>query len=183
MNVIPANAPDFSMLSLLDEIPTDRWYGATRFLGRGDALDYRDINLAPDIIRINQISKLGSESMSTRESVQAYYKSLAQHDDRWQGMYSDDAVFADASHTLNAVGKPAVIQSFVPFLKTVKEVRLSRLIVEGERACAIVDYVYVNPKGETLGQSVAEVWQVRNDKLTELIIYFDLTAYRTFMRG
>ncbi len=121
--------------------------------------------------------------MSTREMVQAYYASLEQHDDQWQVMYSEDAVFADASHTLNAVGRPAVIQSFIPFLKGVADVKLSRLIVDGERACAIVDYVYVNPKGATLSQSVAEVWQVRNDQLTELIIYFDLTAYRTFMRS
>jgi ketosteroid isomerase-like protein len=62
-------------------------------------------------------------------------------------------------------------------------VKLSELIVEGERACAIVDYVYVNPKGERLGQSVAEVWRVRNNRLAELKLYFDLTAYRAFMRG
>jgi ketosteroid isomerase-like protein len=121
--------------------------------------------------------------MSAKELIRAYYASLRQHDDRWQGMYSDDAVFADASHALNAVGKAAVIQSFIPFLKSVSDVKLSRLIVDEERACAIVDYVYVNPKGERLSQSVAEVWQVRNDKFTELIIYFDLTAYRSFMRG
>ncbi len=141
------------------------------------------INLLTEFIRINQISEIGSDQMSTRELVQAYYTSLVQHSSQWQELYTDDAVFADASHTLNAVGKPAVIQSFVPFLKSVKEVKLSRLIVDGERACAIVDYVYINPKGDTLEQSVAEVWQVKDDKFSDLIIYFDLTAYRTFMRG
>ncbi len=121
--------------------------------------------------------------MSTRELVDAYYTSLKHHDDKWQEMYLDEAVFADASHTLHSVGKPAVIQSFVPFLKNVAEVNLGRLIVEGDLACAIVDYVYVNPRGEKLRQLVAEVWQVKNGKFAELTLYFDLTAYRTFMRG
>ncbi len=121
--------------------------------------------------------------MSTREFVEAYYASIKNHDDKWQEMYLDEAVFADASHTLYSVGKPAVIQSFVPFLKGVEDVKLSHLIVEGDRACAIVDYVYINPKGNKLSQSVAEVWSVKNGKFSGLTIYFDLTAYRTFMRG
>ncbi len=121
--------------------------------------------------------------MSIRDLVQAYYASLKAKDDNWQEMYLDEAFFTDASHTLHSVGKPAVIQSFVPFLKSVVEVNLSRLIVEGEHACAIVDYVYVNPRGDQLHQAVAEVWQVKNGKFAELTIYFDLTAYRNFMRG
>ncbi len=120
--------------------------------------------------------------MSTRELVQAYYASVKAHDDRWQGMYSVDAVFTDASRTLNARGRPAVIQAFIPFLKGVADVKLSRLIVEGDQACAIVDYIYVNSKGEKLSQSVAEVWRIKNDEFIEETIYFDLTAYRTFMR-
>jgi ketosteroid isomerase-like protein len=57
------------------------------------------------------------------------------------------------------------------------------MIVENEDACAIVEYDYLNPKGEKLSQDVAEVWQVKNDRLTRLTIYFDLVAYRNFMRG
>ncbi len=121
--------------------------------------------------------------MSPGELVQAYYASLKQKDDKWQAMYQDEAVFTDASQTIHAVGKPEVIQSFVPFLKGVMDVNLRRLIVEGEFACAIVNYVYANPRGDMLRQSVAEVWQVKNGKFAELTIYFDLTAYRTFIRS
>ncbi len=121
--------------------------------------------------------------MPTRELVQDYYRSLSQKDDHWQQMYAEDASFSDASLTLNATGKPAVIQSFVPFLKSVTEVKVKHLIVEGEHACAIIGYIYVNPKGQKLRQDVAEVWRVNKDLLAELTIYFDLTAYRAFMRG
>ena len=34
-----------------------------------------------------------------------------------------------------------------------------------------------------MSQDVAEVWQVKDGKLTKLTIYFDLTAYRSFIRG
>jgi len=121
--------------------------------------------------------------MSTRDLVQGYYDSLGRKDDKWQELYSDDAVFSDASQTLNAKGKVAVIRSFVPFLEGVAAVKVRQMIVEGENACAIVGYDYANPKGQKMSQDVAEVWKVKDGKLTKLTIYFDLIAYRNFMRG
>jgi ketosteroid isomerase-like protein len=121
--------------------------------------------------------------MSTRDLVQRYYDSLDRKDDAWRELYSDDAVFMDASQTLNANGKAAVIQSFIPFLKGVDKVKIKQMIVEGEEACAIVRYDYINPKGAKMNQDVAEVWKVKDGKFSRLVIYFDLIAYRNFMRG
>ncbi len=121
--------------------------------------------------------------MSTQSLVMRYYESLNQKDDVWQTLYSGDAVFLDASKTLNANGKAAVIQSFISFLKGIEQVKVKQLIVEGDQACAIVSYDYINPKGAKMNQDVAEVWKVENQKLTRLVIYFDLTAYRNFMRS
>ncbi len=120
---------------------------------------------------------------STSDLVQDYYESLARKDDKWRELYSEDAVFSDASQTLNAKGRAAVIQSFTPFLKGVEGARVRQMIVEGENACAIVGYDYVNPKGQKMSQDVAEIWSVKNGKLAKLTIYFDLTAYRNFMRS
>jgi ketosteroid isomerase-like protein len=121
--------------------------------------------------------------MDTKYLVQSYYKSLDEKDDKWKDLYLKDAVFSDASQTLLAEGKEAVIQSFVPFLKGVAGVKLKQLIIEGESACAIIGYDYVNSKGERMNQDVAEIWEVKNYKLAKLTIYFDLTAYRNFMMG
>lgn len=121
--------------------------------------------------------------MSTKDLVQSYYDSLSRKDDKWQNLYSNGAVFSDASQTLNAKGKAAVILSFVPFLKGVEAVKVKQMIAEGERACAIVGYDYVNPQGQKMRQDVAEVWETKDGKLTKLTIYFDLLAYRNFMRG
>jgi ketosteroid isomerase-like protein len=121
--------------------------------------------------------------MTTKELVQSYYDSLIRKDSRWQDLYSDEAVFSDASNTLLAEGKQAVIQSFAPFLKGVAGLNVSQAIFEGEKACFIISYVYVNSKKEQMKQDVAEMWEVRGGKLARLTIYFDLTAYRRFMQG
>lgn len=112
-----------------------------------------------------------------------YYESLARKDDKWQELYAEDADFSDASRTLSAKGRQAVVQAFVPFLKGVAGVKVKQLIVEGDRACAIIGYDYVNPKGKKLSQDVAEVWEVKGEKLITEVIYFDLTEYRSFMRS
>ena len=123
------------------------------------------------------------KSMSARDLVQSYYDSLNRKDGKWQELYSDDAVFSDASQTLHAKGKAAVIQSFIPFLKGVEGAKVRQMIIEGGDVCAVVGYNYVNPKGGKMSQDVAEVWEVKGGKLAKLTIYFDLIAYRNFMRG
>jgi|ERR1051325_466983 ketosteroid isomerase-like protein len=121
--------------------------------------------------------------MSTLEVLKSYYTSQSNKDDTWKDLWSNDAVFSDASQTLLANGKEAVIQSFTPFLKGVAALKISQMIVEGEKACFIISYTYVNQKKEQMNQDVAEVWEVRDGKLEKATIYFDLTAYRQFMRG
>lgn len=121
--------------------------------------------------------------MTTKELIQNYYNSLNQRDNRWQELWAEEGYFSDASQALTAKGKEAVIQSFTPFLKGVQVVSIKQMIIEDENVCAVVSYDYMNPKGEKLHQDVAEVWEVKNEQLTKLTIYFDLTAYRTFMRG
>lgn len=121
--------------------------------------------------------------MSTEEVIKSYYKSQSQKDNQWQDFWADNAVFSDASQTLLAKGKESVIQSFTPFLKGVESLKISQMIVEDNKACSIISYIYVNSKGEKMNQDVAEVAEVEGGKLAKLTIYFDLTAYRSFMRG
>lgn len=121
--------------------------------------------------------------MIVKDLVQSYYTSLNQKNNRWQELYSEDAVFSDASQILVAKGKKEIVQSFTTFLKGMESVKIKYMIVEGESACAIASYVYSNQKGEKMNQDVAEVWEVKDGKLATLTIYFDLTAYRNFMGG
>ncbi len=121
--------------------------------------------------------------VSTQDVIERYYSSQSHKDDQWKDLWSRNAVFSDASQTLQATGRDAVIQSFTPFLKSVARLKISRKIVQAGEACFIISYTYVNSKAETMDQDVAEVWEVRDGKLAKLTIYFDLTAYRRFMQG
>lgn len=121
--------------------------------------------------------------MTPNDLIQKYYDSLNRKDTIWQELWADDALFSDASQALNAKGKAAIIQSFTPFLMGVTHVTIKQLIMDENAACVIVHYEYKNPKGEIMGQDVAEVWKIKNDKLSKLTLYFDLTAYRNFIKG
>jgi ketosteroid isomerase-like protein len=121
--------------------------------------------------------------MSTQDVINSFYNSVRSKDDRWQQLWAEDAVFADAARILDARGKEAVIKSFTPFIQGVAGLKVKDMILEGEKACFIISYTYVNAKQENMNQDVAEVWEVRDGKLAKLTIYFDLTAYRHFMRG
>ncbi len=119
--------------------------------------------------------------MSTKDIVQRYYKSLEEKSDEWKNLYSDDAVFSDASQSLVAKGKEEIVKSYVSFLNGIVGAKIKELIIEGNMACAIISYDYINSKKERMNQDVAEILEVKNNKLTKQTIYFDLTAYRTFM--
>ncbi len=122
------------------------------------------------------------DESATQQAIDRFYRSFIDKTDAWKELWADDAVFRDASDTLHAEGKPAVIQSFTPFLKGVATLEVRQRIVQGAQACYVVSYSYVNPKGEHMQQDDAEVWEVRNGKLAKLTVYFDLTGYRSLMR-
>lgn len=129
------------------------------------------------------IKKKGMKTISTKDIVERYYKSLEEKSDDWKDIYSDDVVFSDASQSLLAKGKEEVVKSFALFLNGVGGVKIKNIIIEDDKACAIISYDYVNSKKERMNQDVAEILEVKNNKLTKQTIYFDLTAFRTFMSG
>ncbi len=116
-----------------------------------------------------------------REVIQGFYNGLERKDNSWQENLSDEVEFSDASRKLHAEGKDAFIQSFLPFLRSVENVGVKQIIVEGADACAVVGYDYVSPTGSKLHQDDAEVWKVVDGKILSLTIYFDITEFRNFM--
>jgi ketosteroid isomerase-like protein len=121
--------------------------------------------------------------MTTKDLVLSFYDGLAKKNDGWQKHLAEDVVFTDAGMNIHEVNKQGFIKSFDNFLRGVETVRVTQLIVENENACAIANYDFVSPRGGKLNQSVAEIWKTADGKLVSLTIYFDLTAFRNFMRG
>lgn len=54
------------------------------------------------------------------------------------------------------------------------------MIVEDENAYVLCNYNLVSPKGKKLNIDVAEIWEVKNAKLTSHTIFFDTAAFGNF---
>ena len=119
--------------------------------------------------------------MTPKELVEQFYDYLVQKNDAWSTLFSENITFADAGMNINQAGKEGVVNSFNQFLRSVEDIRVRQIIVENENVCAIVRYDYVNSERDKLTQDVAEIWLVKEGKLESLTIYFDITAYRTFI--
>ena len=119
--------------------------------------------------------------MTIKEMVQNFYNDAEQKNDGWQKNLSEDVLFADADKKTQSEGKEAFIKLFNNALRFFKSIKVKQMIEEGHNVCTIISYVYVNTKGETMNQEVAEIWKVKESKLTSLIIYLDLSALWKFL--
>jgi ketosteroid isomerase-like protein len=63
----------------------------------------------------------------------------------------------------------------------VKASQVKEMIVEGEKACVIVHYELLSPKGNHASSDVAEILRVKNGKIESSTIYFDTVAFNNFM--
>jgi ketosteroid isomerase-like protein len=116
-----------------------------------------------------------------KEMIQNFYDSAHIKNDAWQNNLAWDITFANGDGSTQSEGKDAFVKLFERALRGMKSIQVKSIVAEGDVACAIVHYEYINPKGETLHQNIAEMWYITGGKLSSLTIYFDLTAFRNFM--
>src|SRR5579884_3872083 len=100
--------------------------------------------------------------MSTREIVEKYYDGVMRNDG-WQSLISEEMRFT--SPGANTRGKGPYIEATARFLGIVKDVKLQELIIEGEKACALVDYSIVSPTGQRGSCVVAEFLSTKNNQI------------------
>jgi len=75
-------------------------------------------------------------------------------------------------------GKAAALPGLRRFYSMVSTFVVREVIVEGERACALTRYSLQPPNGgPSFTSDVAEIFTVRNDKITSFAIYFDTAPY------
>ncbi len=116
-------------------------------------------------------------SKKTKELLNKYYDGLSRKGD-WGSLLSENFLL-----TGNVAKETRGREVFVnnPFFKLVKGLKAKTMIIEGESACAVVNYDLVSPKGKSLSSDVAEIWKVKNGKLDSIAIYFDTAAFQKFM--
>jgi hypothetical protein len=115
--------------------------------------------------------------MSTKEFLHAYFSKVNDKAD-WQTMISDDIRFESPSQT--TIGKDAYVTAASRFFQMAETLEIKQLVVEGEMASAWVNYSLCLKNGKRFTCQVAELLEVKNNRLVSSIILFDTFALRTF---
>lgn len=113
--------------------------------------------------------------------VNAYYDGIA-HKAGWEKPLSDTIRFVSPGGKVTE-GKSAFIQANTRFLGGVKSARRKEMLIDGETACVWMSYDVVSPQGKETTLDALEIWQIKDNLLDALTIYFDTAAFRKFMQA
>jgi ketosteroid isomerase-like protein len=116
-------------------------------------------------------------SETTRQALQEYYDGIRRKE-KWDKMLSEDFLLTG---TVAKEIRGKHVYANLAFWKLVRNLRVKELVVEGERAFALVNYDLVSPKGTPFSADVAEFWITKQEKLASLAIYFDTAAFNNSM--
>jgi|SRR5215470_18054409 len=115
--------------------------------------------------------------MTTRDTIQGYFSSLKQKKG-WESFLSDDMVFTSFTSPIKHInGRAAYLDSTKRFYSMITALEVKELMVDGHKACALTRYQLQPPAGPVFGSDVAEVFGVRDGKISSLDIYFDSSPF------
>ena len=115
--------------------------------------------------------------MTTKGIVQGYFDRLKQKSG-WEAFLADGMAFTSHVTPVKQVaGKDAYLESTSRFFSMITAVEVKDLIVDGDRACALTRYQLQPPRGPAFESHVAEVFKVRDEKISSLEIYFDSAPF------
>ena len=115
--------------------------------------------------------------MTTRDTIQSYFESLSEKSG-WEAFLADDMAFTSfATPIKHVAGKGAYLEATKRFFSMIKALEVKSILVDGERACALTRYELQAPGGSAFQSHVAELFEVRDGKITSLEIYFDSAPF------
>lgn len=116
--------------------------------------------------------------MSARETIERYFDRLT-HKSGWEAFFADDMTFTSfASPNRRVDGKAHYLEATKRFYSTIAGVEVRDLLVDGDRVCALTRYKLQPPNGGQAFQSdVAEIFSVKDAKISALGIYFDSAPF------
>ena len=115
--------------------------------------------------------------MTTKGVIQGYFDSLKQKSG-WEAFLADGMSFTSFVAPIKQVaGKGAYLESTSRFFGMITAVEVKDLIVDGDKACALTRYQLQPPRGPAIESHVAEVFKVRDGKISSLEIYFDSAPF------
>lgn len=115
---------------------------------------------------------------TTKELLDIYYHGFA-NKEGWESVISEDFKFtADNMEKVDLnTGKETYLNIIARFSRLFHDMRIKRLIIDGENASVIANYDYIFPNGKHLSGDVAEFWTAKDGKLDSLQIYFDTLTF------
>ena len=115
--------------------------------------------------------------MTTRETIQAYLESLKQKNG-WEAFLADDMTFASFTTPIKRVtGKAAYLEATKRFYSMITALEVKGLLVDADKACVLTQYVLQPPGGAAFESHVAELFEVRDGKISSFYIYFDSAPF------
>ena len=116
--------------------------------------------------------------MTTREAIEGYFGALKERKG-WESFLADDMRFTSFTSPNKRVidGKAAFLESTKRFYAMITALEVRDLLVDGAKACALTRYELRPPQGHAFASDVAEVFGVRDGKITSFDIYFDTAPY------
>ena len=116
-------------------------------------------------------------SDDTRTVIQTYFSRLKDKTG-WEELLSDQMTFTSfTSPVKRAAGRAQYLEATRRFYSTIGGFEVRDLLVDGDRACALTRYDIRPPAGPAFTSDVAEVFTVREDKITTFDIYFDSAPF------
>lgn len=120
---------------------------------------------------------VSERNMTTRETIEGYFDRLKQKKD-WRSFLADDMVFTSFTSPVKQVGgKAAYLESTKRFYEGILSFEVRDLIIDGDKACALTRYQLQRPQGLAFESNVAEIFRVRDGKITSFDIYFDSAPF------
>ena len=119
----------------------------------------------------------GRTDMTTRDTIQSYFTSLKQKQS-WEAFLSDDMTFTSFTSPIKRVsGKLAYLESTKRFYSMITALDVRDLLVDGNKACGLTHYQLQPPQGPAFTSDVAELFEVRDGKISSFDIYFDSSPF------
>lgn len=115
--------------------------------------------------------------MTTKDTIEGYFSSL-KGKKGWESFLSEDMVFTSFISPIRRIsGRAEFLEGTKRFYAMITALEVRELLVDGDKACALTRYELQPPQGPAFGSDVAEVFRVRDGKITSFDIYFDSSPF------
>ncbi len=114
--------------------------------------------------------------MNALEVVQKFQESMGSGNDDWQNMFDEDIMFKGPVDTVKGIEANIELnKNFLPLMAGYEPLNMiekdNYVVLEGK-------YLVNAPSGRTINLETSETYEVKNDKIRNIRIYYDAEEFR-----